>query len=211
MSTSGANSDIFPLLPDPNPIINVGCPRSTGGLTFAVALCQAIEIEFEPLPLDCDPVLYGYCKKCSGSQIKIGIWKLPVTDVNGINANISFYIARGDGFLLLGNEIPHKFYQVGPEGLLKIPSGVLGMSDQELQLRKYFEPTSDADPETGRTYRLVVPSKFPSFNSFFSMSTSLMTHREKNLRIISNRTEHQLVSLHANCTRTLTSIHQTCR
>lgn len=102
VSTPEASSDIFPFLPDVNPIIDVGCPRSIGGLKPAVALCQAMEIEFELLTLDCDPFLHGYGKKRSKSLMTVCIRKLPVTDVNGIKTSISSYITRVDGFLFVG-------------------------------------------------------------------------------------------------------------
>lgn len=168
ISSPGANSESFPNQLDPNPIIDVGCPRSVGGIASAVTLCHALNIAFRLEPLDCTPFFHGYGRQCSEAQITIGIWNLPVTDTCGISASIPFYITRGDGFLLLGNEILHSSYLEGPRNILRIPPNVRGISKRELLLPTFFEQISTDDPDAGRTYLLVVPSKAASFQSFVS-------------------------------------------
>lgn len=110
VSLPGENPELLPSRSDPNPIIDVECPRSVGGVVAAVAICQSLGIPFELHPLDCEPFYHGYGKKCSEAQLTVGIWHLPVTDINGREALIPFYLTRGDGFLLLGNEILHQSY-----------------------------------------------------------------------------------------------------
>lgn len=168
LSTLRASSDVILLLPDPNPIIDVGCSRSIEGLISAVALCQALEIETDHLPLNRETFLHEFEKHCSNSQVAIGFWKLPSTDINGIKAKIPFYIARGDSFLLLDNEILQNSYLLGPESLIRILAGVWNVSNKDLLVQTYFEPTSFNDSETERKYLLVVPSKLPLFKSFLS-------------------------------------------
>ena len=70
-----------------------------------MALSDALGIDFEIRPLDCEPFYHGYGMKCSEAQLVVGICKLPITDLNGVKASITFYITKGDGFLLLGNSI----------------------------------------------------------------------------------------------------------
>jgi len=117
--------------------------------------------------------------KCSDAQLTIGIWDLPVVDMEGTVVKIPFYITRGDGVLLLGNEILHKSYQLGPENLLVIPPGVQGISRKELSFTTYCEPTSSSDPEAVRTYLFVVPSKTSSFKSYFSAQRSFASRSKK--------------------------------
>lgn len=52
--------DLLPLRSDPNQIIDVGDLCKIGGLISAVALCQALKIEFYLLPLDSETFLYGH-------------------------------------------------------------------------------------------------------------------------------------------------------
>lgn len=103
-----------------------------------------------------------------------------MVDLHGHTAQIPFYLTRGDGFLLLGNEILHSSYQNGPENVLHIPSGVCGLSSHDLEFQTYFEPLCDEDPNAGRTYLLVIPAKLPSFRSFLSPQTSLVSSRKNN-------------------------------
>lgn len=141
-----------------------------------MALCHALVIEFGLLSFHCDPFLHGYGKTRSKSQMAIGIWKPPVADVNGIKGSIQFYITRGDGFLLLGNKMLYKIYEVRLEGFVKITSGYLSICHRELHFQTCFEPTSDTNSETARTNILVAPSKFPSFKSLFSICKSLLSN-----------------------------------
>lgn len=96
------------------------------------------------------------------------IWKLPVEDVDGSRAEIPFYLTEGKGILLLGNEILHRSNALGSKQILEIPAGVRRISNKTLRLQTFFEPLSKKDPEIGRSYLLVVPSKFKSFGSFLS-------------------------------------------
>ena len=173
VSHPGATSDINPRIPDPNPIIDPGCPRSVGGIDCAAALCTALNIQFKLRQMDCEPFLHGYGKDCSDAEVTtIGIWDLPVTDMSGTEAKIPFYVTRGDGFLLLGNEIFHRSYQPGPENLLVIPKGVRDLSSRRLTFKTYTEPTMSSDRDAVRTFLLVVLSKTSSFSTFFSAEVS---------------------------------------
>lgn len=138
----------------------------------------------------------------------IGIWKLSVTNVNGIKANISFYITRGDSSFLQENELLDRSYQLGPESLLRIPAFVRNISDHDLLLQTYFVPTLATDPETGRTYLIVVPSKLQSFESFLSARFALEKVAQINPKIF----RIMIFQLHENllqsCILTRISTHQ---
>lgn len=99
-----ANCDLCPLK-EPNQTLDGGFPRSAGGIDSAVAHCEARGINFELEPLESEPFYHGYSKKCSDEQITVGIWRMQITDLKGNLVYVLFYITRGDGFLLLGNEI----------------------------------------------------------------------------------------------------------
>lgn len=152
-------------------------PRSIGGLISTAAICPDLFIEFNLLPLDCESFLHEYGRESSELQMTIDIWKLPATNGNDIKAIIPFYTTRGDGFLLLGNEIVLKSHQLWPESFVRISTGVRNISDQDLHVQTYFEPTSAFDPETGRTYFLAVSSKTSPFNCFLCTFTSLVSDR----------------------------------
>lgn len=59
IATPGADSDLFPNFSDPNPIVYVGCQRSVGGLTSAVALRHALRVKLRISPLSCKPFYHG--------------------------------------------------------------------------------------------------------------------------------------------------------
>ena len=122
--------------------------------------------------MDCEPFLHGYGKDCGDAEVTIGIWDLPVTDMSGTEAKIPFYVTRGDGFLLLGNEILHCSYQLGLENILVVPKGVRDLSSRRLTFKTYTEPTMSSDRDAVRTFLLVVPSKTSSFATFFSAEVS---------------------------------------
>lgn len=67
---------------------------------------------------------------------------MTINDVGGGKVRTYFYITRGQGFLLLRNEILHRYYQLDPENLLKIPAGVWGIYGQDVVLRIYLELTN---------------------------------------------------------------------
>ena len=112
-------------MPDPNPIVDQGCPRSVGGIESAKILCGCLGIDFKLKPLDCDPFLHGYGEECSDARPTIGVWKMPVTDRDGNTAFIRFYMVTGAGVLLLGNEICRKSDVLGTKNLIQVPKGLL--------------------------------------------------------------------------------------
>ena len=88
----GADSDVLLGTSDPNPILDQGCPRSVGGMEAAKNLCSLLCLRFKLDPLDCTPFFHGYGEKCIDARITIRIWRLPVTDQDGVSTLIPFYI-----------------------------------------------------------------------------------------------------------------------
>lgn len=122
-------------------------------------------------------VFYGWGERDCKSNLVKGIWNLPVTDINGMIVNILFYITDRDGFSLLGIELPHinwnrKVYFVSQLALGTFMS-------KYLCLQTYFESTSAADLETGRTHLLVIPFSIQSFKTFLTESTILISSCEE--------------------------------
>ena len=172
IATPGAPSDVVLGQRDPNPIVDIGFPRSIAGDVSARALGKAMGVQYKLEPLDAEPFWHGYGDKCSDAKLTIGMWRLPITDVHGTQALIPFYITQGDGLLLLGNEIGHKSNILGPQNKILIPKGVRDLSDKDLTLMTFDEPISSDESEGVRTYLFVVPSKMNTFKSWFSMHTS---------------------------------------
>jgi len=84
MSSVGAFSDVFfPHLTDPNPILDVGCSQSVGGIVSAAALATAMDIDFVIHPSDRDPFYHGYGPACRDKKLAFALWKLPVVDFYG--------------------------------------------------------------------------------------------------------------------------------
>ena len=137
-------------------------------------LCRAMGIDFKLEPLDCQPFWHGYGEKCSDSQLTIGIWRMPITDVNGTQVLIPFYITPGYGILLLGNEICHKSNIMGSENIIIVPRGVRVLSQKELVFKTFAEPVGTEDAGGMRTYLFVVPSKTRFFKTWFSSSNSFV-------------------------------------
>ena len=71
---------------DPNPILDIGCPRRVGGVEKAKALCEALGIEFLLEPLDYTPFFHGYGSNCSDAKLVNGISRLAVKAINGFEA-----------------------------------------------------------------------------------------------------------------------------
>ena len=176
----GAESDVLPGTPDPNPILDQGCPRSVGGIESAKNLCNHLNILFKLEPLDCTPFLHGYGEKCSDAKVTIGIWRLPIVDQDGVSTSIPFYIVPGHGILLLGNEVCSQSNILGPRDLIEVPSGVL--SDDCHYFFTYSEVAGPKVTKGKRTYVSVVPSKvgvFRSLLSFHSFTTSPSSLKER--------------------------------
>jgi len=85
-SVGAAFSDVFPDLTDPNPILDVGCSQSVGGIVSAAALATAMDIEFVIEPSDRDPFYHGYGPACRDKKLVFALWKLPVVDFYGNKA-----------------------------------------------------------------------------------------------------------------------------
>ena len=120
-------SDVIPGRIDPNPILDKGCPRSVGGIESAAALAIAMGIDFVVRPLDCPPFLHGFGPKCENPLPVFGIWDLPLSDLNGIEVKIPFYLTLGDGPLLLGNKVISQSDVLGTQNLLVIPPNVCSL------------------------------------------------------------------------------------
>jgi len=65
IASPGAQPDAMSVRRDPNPIMDIGCPRSVVGIQSAAALSLAFNIEFKLRPLDCAPFFHGYGMHCS--------------------------------------------------------------------------------------------------------------------------------------------------
>ena len=117
---------------DPNRIIDPVCPRIVHGITSVAALCTVLDIPLPLRPLDCELFLHGYGENCSDAQLTIRVWDLPLIDLSGIYVQILFYVTKVNGMLLVGNEILHQSYPLGPKNLLVIPENVRGLSLMEL-------------------------------------------------------------------------------
>lgn len=111
--------------------------------------------------------------ECSEAELVISIWDLPVTDMHGTRIRILFYLIRGIGFLLLCNEILYKSRLLGPGQALVISAGACGLSHKEVFLQTYSEQIIPADTDAERAYLFVVPSKIPSFKTYFQSFRSL--------------------------------------
>lgn len=77
---------------------------------------------------------------------------------------ILFYTTAVLGFFLLGNEVLHKSYQLGPEKLLALPPGFREIPTQLLVFRTHTEPSFDL--KAIRTYLVVVLSKISPVTTF---------------------------------------------
>lgn len=106
--------------------------------------------------------------------MNIAIFVLPVEYSTCKEANLLFYIKIFDGFLLLGIEIFHQSYQLGPESILHIPSNVLNISEDRFILRTSFEPTVSREPHVGRTYLQFLPANLSSIKSFRTTEWSVL-------------------------------------
>ena len=132
VSGTGGPFDVKPGSIDPDPILDPGCPRSSGGVQSAAALRISIVIPFKLRKLDCKSFFHGYGMHCSEAEIVFAIWDLPVSYLNGNNILIPFYVTHGSGVLLIGNHLLHQSKMLGNENLLCIPPGVCNLSNSQL-------------------------------------------------------------------------------
>lgn len=121
ISFPGPKYHIFPELQDPNPIIDVGFPRSVSGIKTTANLDTCLGTEFKIEPIYWEPFFNRYGKECRKANVVISIWKLPVEEVKGILAHIPFYINEVGGFLQLVDEILDQSYQLESERILQYP------------------------------------------------------------------------------------------
>jgi hypothetical protein len=153
------NSDLV-TASDINPILDNGYPKSAGGLENILPLSLALLIPVKLAPLNCTPFYHGYGEECSNACLTIGVWNLPLCDLNGQLFQIPFYGFHGSGPLLLGNYVLHHSHMTGPEILLIIsPEAGLALNSLFLQTYK----TSSL-----RTRLHVVPCRKDYFSTFFS-------------------------------------------
>ena len=66
-------------------------------------------------PLDYQPFYHSYGEEYSNARLTIGIWNLPLCDLNGQLFQIPFHAFQGSGTLLLGNSVLHPAQVNGPE------------------------------------------------------------------------------------------------
>jgi hypothetical protein len=160
---------------DWNPILDNGCPKSAGGLENVISLSMALGIPVHLSALDCAPFYHGYGEACSDARLTIGIWNLPLVDLNGVEFRIPFYVFLGSGPLLLGNSVLRNSRIDGPKHLLIITEKA-GLSTTPLILQTY---TTD----TLRTRLHVIPCRTDHMCTFFqsvsSFTASTYSHRSK--------------------------------
>jgi len=167
----GAESDFCRNAIDPNPIIDTGCPKSVGGINYALLICNSLRIPFELEPLDCEPFYHGYGMECSEAKLVVGIWNLPLSDLHGTEFKLPFYIVKGDGYLLVGNNIAKQSKLMNNQNLIIIPPNTESLSDKELTLPTYHS-------EGNRTRLMVIPSNMGCLNSYFNSVKSLQSTEE---------------------------------
>jgi len=73
--------------------------------------------------------MHGYGEKCSDAKITIGIWNLPVVDINNNNVEIPFYVTEGDGVLLFGNNKLKNSTIDGGKNIITFPIGTFKHHD----------------------------------------------------------------------------------
>jgi hypothetical protein len=158
---------------DWNPILDNGCPKSSGGLENVISLSMALGIPVHLSALDCAPFHHGYGEACSDERITIGIWNLLLVDLNGVEFRIPFYVFLGSGPLLLGNSVLRNSRIDGPKHLFIITKKD-GLSKIPLILQTY---TIDSL----RTHLHVIPCRTDQmctlFQSVSSFTASAYYHR----------------------------------
>ena len=60
-----AYSNVLPGTPDPNPILDQGCPRGVGEMEFAKLLCSLLGTPLKLEKLDFAPFLHSYGERCN--------------------------------------------------------------------------------------------------------------------------------------------------
>lgn len=160
---------------DWNPILDNGCPKSAGGLENVISLSMALGIPVHLTALDCAPFYHGYGEACSDARLTIGIWNLPLVDLNGVEFRIPFYVFLGSGPLLLGNSVLRYSRIDGPKHLLIITEKA-GLSTTPLILQTYTTASL-------RTHLHVIPCRTDQMCTFFqsvsSFTASAYSHRSK--------------------------------
>ena len=148
--------------------MDIGCPRSVGGIIAASLLCSILGIELTLDHLDCEPFYHGYGPACNDKKLAFASWSLPVVGINGTEGSLKFYITKGSDPLLLGNHVISKSNLLGSENLIDIPPKALGSSSKRLILPTY---TVGEDLEV-RTYLHIVPSRSSEFSTYFKSISS---------------------------------------
>jgi len=137
-------------------------------------------IDFILEDLDCQPFLHGYWENCYDAELFIGIWYLPIKTLCRKGIRIKFYITKGNGLLLLGNEILHKSNLLNEQDILTIPPYVGNLSNERISIPTYSEPISLNIRDGMRTYLSIIPSKIRSFKSFLATRSSFITSFQMN-------------------------------
>lgn len=150
---------------DLNPVIDQACPRSVGVIRSAVALSLALGIEFELHELDCEPFLHGYGEQCSDSELVFTKWQLSLKDLSGTSLQIPFYITKGDGILLLGNDVLSKCNILNMQQVVKkmYPGSTPNLTQEVIV------PTYTTRDVERRTHLHIVHSQVGHFKTFFSL------------------------------------------
>ena len=147
------------------PLIHVPKPNHQPGMStkwewylFSRSTIHGIGMPLHHRPLDRDPFLHGYGEKCTDAQVTIGVWDLPFTALSGVEVQITLYVTRDSGFLLVGSEILHQSYQLGPESLLVIPPNFRSLSTKEFVSKPTRNrPLLQIETQSERTSSLFLP------------------------------------------------------
>lgn len=102
---------------------------------------------------------------CSDARLVFAVCDMPIIDTHCCKAMIPFYVVKGDGMLLLGNEFVHHFDLLGQEELLVVPPGVL--ETHTVSLRTYSSGFSGDREDSIWTKRLITPCTFDTIHSYF--------------------------------------------
>lgn len=89
---------------DPNPVYDVGAPRSTGGINNAAALCDVLEVDFKITPPEF-VYYHGWGDGCHDLRPIVGVWEITVMDKNHNPCTFSFDLVEGDSTLVVGLDV----------------------------------------------------------------------------------------------------------
>lgn len=136
-------------------------------LDLFASFLNLIGITFNMWKLDLLPFNNSYSKNGSNSEVNISIWDLPITDLHGIAVHLLFYVLQVNGFLLLGNDIMHKYDLLYTKDLFLILPGQFKLPEKNFIFAVYFELVISTDPKALRTSLMVLPKRTLPFQVNF--------------------------------------------